>query len=204
MISKIDGALEKISSSEHDLTHNCGKWSQKQIFKWKVDNGWPKDTAWFPFICLLATVYFRPLSIWSLKKSFWLTAKFVEKKSFFSGKENPRSLPFPHFPLYAALEHSAPTCCGKINILNHFVKETLKKLQYGCSLLRFWSSCQQISNLLKHMIPHLLQKHTVTSKSVSILSQASEKGNLMSFITSANKPPLHVFMYHISQGLFPA
>ena len=131
------------------------------------------------------------------KENILIDFEIWRKINCFSGKENPRSLPFPHFPLYAALEQSAPTYCGKINILNQFVKETLKNGQFVHSLLRFWSSCQQISNLLIHMIPHLLQKHTVTSKSVSILSQASEKGNLMSFITSANKPPLHVIMYHI-------
>ena len=129
------------------------------------------------------------------KKNFLSDFKIWRKILFFSGKENPRSLPFPHFPLYAALEHSAPTCCGKISILNHFLKETLKKLQYGCLLLRFWSSCQQISNLLIHKIPHLLQKHNLTSKPVSILLQASEKENLLSFITSAKT--LH-FIYTFS------
>ena len=142
MISKIDGALEKISSSEHDLTRNCGKWSQKQIFKWKVDNGWPKDTAWFPFICLLATVYFRPLSIWCLKN--FLSGIIIFRKKivfFFHKKKNPRSLPFPHFPLYAALEHSVPTCCGK----NQYSKSFLWKKPYK------WAICTLTFTLLKQL-----------------------------------------------------
>ena len=131
MILKIDGAPEKKSLSLNMITvENDNKvLSRKQICKLNVDNGWPEDTAWFPFICLFVTVYFQPLTFWCLKKNFLIDFEIWRQiNCFFSGKENPRSPPFPHFPLYAALEHSAPTCCGKITIPNHFVKGTPRKI----------------------------------------------------------------------------
>ena len=40
----------------------CKVLERKHICKLKVDNRWPEDTAWFPFICLFVTVYFWPLT----------------------------------------------------------------------------------------------------------------------------------------------
>ena len=73
--------------SVHRLTHNFWKWSQ--VFKYETDlyvlkvDGWPEDTAWFPFFCIFVTVYFRPLSIWCLKKTFWLISKLWDWKKCF-------------------------------------------------------------------------------------------------------------------------
>ena len=82
---------------------------------------------------------------YKLSKNDWVTPFFV---IFRSVREIllvtvfcKHPVPFPHFPLYAALEHSAPTYCGKINILNQFVKETLKK----------WAICTLTFTLLKQL-----------------------------------------------------
>ena len=86
--------------------------------------------------CLLPAPHFL-----MFKENILIDFEIWRKINCFSGKENPRSLPFPHFPLYAALEQSAPTYCGKINILNQFVKETLKK----------WAICTLTFTLLKQL-----------------------------------------------------
>ena len=72
------------------------------------------------------------------KKNFLSDFKIWRKILFFSGKENPRSLPFPHFPLYAALEHSAPTCCGKNQYTKSFFwKKSLKNYNKGAYFYAF-------------------------------------------------------------------
>ena len=70
--------------------------SRKQICKLKRDNGWPEDTAWFPFICLFVTVYFQPLTFWCLKKLFdWF--RNLKKNKMFFWKRESKIATFPTF-----------------------------------------------------------------------------------------------------------